>query len=463
LARAEIVAVTAFAVGRLAMLLAWGGARRSGDSVTYLPGSLPTLDFLGNALKLWTVPLLFHIAPTDGTRMLAQHLIATGAWLLLAFAVRSRLQHPTARVGGFIAILVLGLSQQVIGWDSLMLSESLGLSLTVIVAGLWLLRRRLSLTGDVLLGLATVLLLFARNSMIVLPLLVGCTAAVSAIRSFRAEGRAAARNHLVLLSIVVVGFGWLAVALPRQNESYRQRDGLGISYGGELAATLLWDRLLADPASTRWLEARGMPAPRGGIRPPPDGVDSLQRAVSWLPFLATAASDVEWRRWLDDQGSSLPVVWAIERPVSAARTLRHLVPVTLASRWEGGIIGYGPPTVRGVPASVQPFFRGRGLMSDLTVLVVGAAGAWAVARGRRAQIDRAAMADALLLMAVAASAVAIGVLFSGLEYTRHALPGPQLLRAALVMLVCVPLDALLAPREKEQQVDDEHLDGQQAS
>jgi len=447
-ARTELITGGVFAVSRLVLLLAVGGARRSGDSVTYLPESLPTLHFGGNAVKLWTVPLFFRLAPTDDARMLLQHLIATAAWLLFAVALRSRLRHPSARVGVFVVILVLGLSQREIGWDNVMLSESLGLSFTVITAALWLLRDRLSLAGNLALGFASLLLMFARVSVLALPLLVGGTALWSAVRSMRAGTSVVTKRQFALLSVVVVGFGWLAIALPQQNESYRLRDGLGISYGGELAATLLWDRMLGDADSAQWLKDQGMPEPRGGIRPAPEGVDLVEWAVTWPPFLETAATDPEWRGWLDDQGSGLAVRWTLERPASAIRTLQRLAPSVLASSWEPGIIGYGDPTVPGAMAVAQPFFRGRGLVSDLTVLAVAAAVAAAVTRRRRAAVDRAALGDAVLLMAVAASALVIGVLFSGLEPTRHALPGPHLLRAALVMVVALLIDAVLVHRRE---------------
>ena len=130
-----------------------------------------------------------------------------------------------------------------------------------------------------------------------------------------------------------------------------------------------------------------MPEPLGGIVAAPNGVGPIERAITWPPFLETAAGDGEWRRWLDDQGSSLPVAWMIERPTSAARTLRDLLPITLASGWEDGIIGYGPATVTGVSAWPQPFFRGRGVVSDLVVLGVAVAALFVVCRRR--EIGRA--------------------------------------------------------------------------
>ena len=166
------------------------------------------------------------------------------------------------------------------------------------------------------------------------------------------------------------GIAWMVATLDAHDEAYRQRGESGMSFGGEIAAGQLWDRMLADDDSFVWLTERGMPDPVDGIRPAPASASPVERSASWTAFLDAATSDPEWSQWLDSQGSSLAVEWALAQPVAALSGWADHSGSVLA-----GATGHseGGNAVRGVLATIQPFFRGAGWTSDVALLFAAAA------------------------------------------------------------------------------------------
>jgi hypothetical protein len=95
------------------------------------------------ASRPFVFPLLLKLFENDSeTVVWAQGLFSTLSWSLLAVAVASSLHFSFLRFAGFVLILLLSLYRYIIGWDSVLLTESLSLSLMALfIAGwLWLLR-----------------------------------------------------------------------------------------------------------------------------------------------------------------------------------------------------------------------------------------------------------------------------------------------------------------------------------
>ncbi len=211
------------------------------DSLSY-----SQLDFLGNQKRLWTVPLVYNIFPTDGLREAAQLLLGVAAWSTLAAAVYAALGHLQVRRCALAAVLLVGLVPQVTGWDSALLSESIATSLLVLLVAL-------------------VLRLARRPT----PGLIAACIAVACLWEFTRQDNVLIA--LVFLPFVLIGvFRWL----PRRTAWVTT---------GALCALLLWgcydvlvatgdrpierfnslqileNRIAPDPAALDFFVARGLP------------------------------------------------------------------------------------------------------------------------------------------------------------------------------------------------------------
>jgi len=434
-----VAAAAVFVIARTVIIAASGSPARVPDSALFIDGAI---SLSGNAAQFWPVPALFRLGGSDSGRMWLQHLLATIAWCTLASGVAHVVRKEWLRITAVVAILVMGLAPQVVNWDTAMLGESIVASFAVLATALWLWRDLASPTVGVLTGAAALLMVCARPTTLPLAAILVVSGAVAAVRSGALRGRIAGGALFLLAGGGIV---WMVSTLDAHDEAYRSRDDHGISFGGELAAGQLWDRMLADDDTFVWLTDRGMPDPVDGIRPAPNNVAAAERAATWPVFLEAASSDADWSTWLDEQGSSLAVDWALEQPVAAlSGWADHSGEVLTGTAG----VETGAGAVRGVVAEVQPFFRGSGWTSDVALLFAVAAVLVLFARRARdnGEVHRA---DAGAAVAAAGFVTAAaGWLLTGVEFERHAVPGPLLLRLGLVLMTVTLVDSM-APRYRE--------------
>lgn len=88
-----------------------------------------SFSLAGNSQRLWPVPLLYSIFTDAPTRVIAQILIGIGAWGWCAKVLAQHSRYPRIVM---VAVLVMGLTPQVIRYDLALLSESLTISFVVI-------------------------------------------------------------------------------------------------------------------------------------------------------------------------------------------------------------------------------------------------------------------------------------------------------------------------------------------
>lgn len=430
------LSIAAFAVVRTLVIAVSATPFRVADSSMFTEGAI---SLSGDAEQFWPVPLFMRLGGSDTGRMWLQHGLAVVAWGALATGLAHIVRTPWLRHAAVAAALVMGLAPQVVNWDPVVLGESVVTSLAVLTVALWLWRDLGAPAVGAATGLVALLLVGARPTTLPLVAVVVAGGAVALVRSGSARARVAA-GAVVLLGIA--GSVWMVSTLDAHDEAYRRHDDRGISFGGELAAGQLWDRMLADDDTFVWLTERGMPDPVDGIRPAPAGVSDAERAATWSAFLDAAVADPDWNQWLDEQGSSLAVEWAAAQPVAAlSGWADHSGEVLAGSSSAAG----GPAAVRGVLADAQPFFRGAGWTSDVALLF--AASALLVLFARRArengEVHRAD--DGAAVAAAGFVTAAAGWLFTGIEVERHAVPGPVLLRLGLLLMVVTLVDSM-APR-----------------
>jgi hypothetical protein len=99
-------------------------------------------EFLA-AARPFVFPLLLKLSGGDPEKVVwAQGLFSILSWGILAGAVAHSLHYSFLKFAGFVLVLLLSLYRYIIGWDSVLLTESLSLSLMALfIAGwLWLLQ-----------------------------------------------------------------------------------------------------------------------------------------------------------------------------------------------------------------------------------------------------------------------------------------------------------------------------------
>src|SRR5579862_9815512 len=93
------------------------------DSAGYMQ-----LSFTGQTPRLWTVPLLYAIVPTDGLRVAAQVALAAAAWWFLAATASALVADRRVQIGIRVVLLMLGVVGPVAEWNSTILSDSTAIS-----------------------------------------------------------------------------------------------------------------------------------------------------------------------------------------------------------------------------------------------------------------------------------------------------------------------------------------------
>jgi hypothetical protein len=345
----------------------------------------------------WTVPLVYKLVPGDWPRVLVQLGLSIACWTVLAAVVAIGIRRPSLRPFAFVAVLLFSLSFEVVAWDSILLSESLSLSLGAALVAAWLtLVDRQGRAALVVVLCLTLLWVGTRdtNAYVVLfavPL-------VAAWAALRRESRRPA-----IAAAVCTALAGLAGALSAD---------AGERWLAPLDDSIRY-HVLADAEITRWFVDRGMPA---------------------------AASDPEFGPWVLEEGRSTYAEYLVSHPV---RTLAE--PFRDLGRLEELLA----PDLRRYPEDVrvtlpQPVATLLYPSTALTLffsLVVVASAAWMAGR-RGGFLPVWSIPAALALVAMPHTILVWHG--SGMEFGRHALVGAVALRLAALLLALFVLDALLA-------------------
>ncbi len=98
------------------------------DSHTYLP-----ISFLGHAQRLWTVPLFYFFGGNAAGRVALQTIFGVICWITLAVQIGRVIETSAIRLVAQVVVLLIGLTAPVLQWNRIVLSESITISLTVLV------------------------------------------------------------------------------------------------------------------------------------------------------------------------------------------------------------------------------------------------------------------------------------------------------------------------------------------
>lgn len=421
-----MTARTVVLVGAILRLLAVVGVTPTVyvDSVEYRG-----VAFLGGHRRPWTVPLLHALVGDGAARVVAHALIGAAAWAALALAVAEVLRHPVARVVSAAAVMTIGLVAPVASYDATITSETVAISLAVLLlaAGLRLAVEP-SVGRTVALLAVAVPFTFTRNDHPLLVTVVAVVAGYVAVRSGQRAWRVAAVGL-----VVVSAWGWYAVGRNDEIERFN-------------LALVVANRVLPDAGATAWFTEHGMPLP--------DGVEPVVGLVGGDTVLALA-EDSTWNRWAAESGRSTYGRFLLTHPrrllfdpwpdlFGLRSTTLETAPPPVVLLAPGDRYGRLHPVV---PDPVEALLWGGG--NAAPVLVAGSTLAAMAVRRRRGLLARLGPARAV---AGTALVVACGHLLvvwhaSPLELGRLAMVPATVIHAALLVAAAVTVDNRLQHRE----------------
>jgi hypothetical protein len=415
------------------LLLRFGGfygiqSLRYPDTDGYLEvvgHSVFSLDFLAGG-RGWTVPLLWKVLPdADHERAAGQFLLSTICWPLLAGAVARCMTGRAMRALAFGAVLLFSCSMAVLRWDTVMLSESVSISLTALLLAAWLeLVRapRRSLVAAVL-GI-TLFWVFARDSNGVIALLTVPLLALWVWRPPPALGRAWAGGLAAgVLAVFLVGF-W---ATTTEGAKLRRHERPILHVVGF--------RVLADPAKTRWWVDHGMPEPTPRVRRERRSLAGI--AEGGLPSDPATDRFIEWSL---DHGRSTLVEYLATHPKYALKSTVD-ARQSLLSGVTGGYLSPDARIVVPEPLTSLVYPRqSQDVYFWLVVVGLGALGVALAFGGRRVWT--------VPVFALAVQVPHAMVVFHGdtLEVPRHAILVAVTTRLALLILALMAIDRVVQTR-----------------
>lgn len=244
------------------------------------------LSLTGADTRLPTVPLLYKILPTDSLRVWGQVVFASIAWWVLASVASSLLVDRRLRLGLRTVLLMMGLAEPVLNWNSVILSESTALSLTaLLVAAAISFDRAPTVRSTALLLVALLAWTLTRQQHVFVTVLVAGVLAVGAIRR---------RDRRAVLGIAAVGAA--LVAFIGLAEAHRNQTLSRAAIGW-----IIQGRVLPNEQRTFWFVGQGMPYSLAIARYANQPFQYENRNGSYI-------------RWIDEHGTATYLKYMLAHP-----------------------------------------------------------------------------------------------------------------------------------------------------
>jgi hypothetical protein len=401
---------------------------RQQDTESYLEvasHSVFSLDFWAGA-RSWTVPLLWKVLPdADSERAAGQFILSCASWPVLAWAVARCLRDTVFRYVAFSLVLLFSLTLAIVRWDLVILSESVSISLTVLVLAAWLELVRAPRRGLVvaLLGL-TLLWVFARDSNGIIALVTVPLLALWAIRPPAELGRAWV-GVLAAGTFAIFFAGLLATTTDEAQLRRNERPILHV----------IGRRVLADQEQTRWWRDHGMPAP-------PPRVIRERRSLAGIAEggLPSDPQTEEFLDWAREHGRNTLARYLLAHPIQTVKQ-------TIGKRQRllaGVTLGYRPPDARNIlPEPIDELVYPRDAQDVYFWMIVIGLGAGVV--GLTLGARRTWWVPVIAFAVQAPHAI---VVYQGdtLEIPRHAMLVAVTTRLSLLLLAILACDRVLEAR-----------------
>ena len=382
------------------------------------------LDFTGAARRPWTTPLLYRLVPGEETSLVvAQALIGAVAFTALAVSASTWFRDRRVAMVAALAVAVIGLVRPVTNWDTTKLSESLAISLTILLVAAWvLLARRPHVATAVTVLVVAVPWVFVRQSLMPMAWLIAVLTIVAAVVAWR---RAGAWKVMAGLAVGLVAVAGLATAYYGQNREIVNHN----------LTVIVADRMAPHPERLDFFMARGMPIPESGD----------------MGF-ASLGEDQEFQAWIEERGQEVYAEFLLTNPWY---TLTEPIDDALVAhpswldeeRQHPAMLS--PPDPYGSSRSVLPEPVERVIYepgaTGTMLFALLAVGVWSIARWRDA--DRR-WAVSLGTMVLALASIWTGWHGAVTELPRLALVGAVTLRVGLVMQLAILAETELRRRAR---------------
>ena len=264
------------------------------DTAAYLPPQGPLSSFVLAGPRPPLTALVYWTFDQNRTAIIiAQALIATVAWTVATVALISLIRTTGARVALLAAMVVTSLSAPFLIWDATLLSESLSLSLALLVLAAAI-RAVQQPSGWRIVALVTVvgLSMFSRDTNAVI------FAAAALIVALFSLARRLDRRWLAASLAVIAMYG---VVVAEQTAGHRSRS---------IVADEVLLRVLPSPSMLAYYEAHGMPVT-------PALIAYRGSSSRYMQYVAYDPALDSFREWCNSHGISTQLDWTVSHPVTA--------------------------------------------------------------------------------------------------------------------------------------------------
>jgi hypothetical protein len=242
-------------------------------------------------------PLLLKLLDRNEERVVwAQGIFSVISWSVLAVAVAASLRASMIRLAAFGLMLLLSLYRYVIGWDSVLLTESISLSFLALFLAAWLwLAQGWRWHKILALLLVSVFWCFSRDTNAWVILMVAFLLLVLVLLHL------IDRRYLVLASAFAVMFFF---------------SNLSADIGGRWVfpfQNVLGQRILPDAQAVEFFSKCGMPVTPALLQLSGEFASGAERAFYEDPALAG------YRLWLHESGKACYVRWLLSNPLESIR------------------------------------------------------------------------------------------------------------------------------------------------
>jgi len=416
------------------------------DTHSYL-----TVSFLGHADRLWTVPVVYFFGGSSTGRVILQTLISVGSWIALAVQLGRVLRTRIVRLISQALVLLLSLSPPIFQWNRIVLSESITISLTVLLlASSLALIRRMDVRALAAFLVVATLWTFTRQ--------VQAFVVVTLVVPFLLLAwRLPQRRRLALvggIGVLVLGIWGTLTALQTSQISPA---GVSATNPSEVQfAGIIEYRAGTNPGELSYFRNHGLPVTSALKLPPPfsrvgQPVNVYQFADPYAEY--RLADDPKFKQWAERSGEHVYLKYLIThpsttvtQPIIHAAQLMTMNPDYISTpgfpSWLSTVV-YGnlsslaaPNTPAGAPRSSDPFYVVL-LFSVGTLLFCVAA-----ARHRLTPVIWVAV---VALYFVSAWAIAIWS-FAATDLARVFIETAVLFHVSMIVLIAAALDSLLSDR-----------------
>lgn len=386
-----------------------------GRPLARFPDSLgyETFELFGSIDRFWPIPFMYSLVQSDFGRIVLHVIVGSIAWSWCAVLISRMSRYPRTALS---AVLLLGLSPQVVRYDLAILSESLGISFMVLAIAASINRHRshspLS-TGIWVLAVSLCALTRPAQVFILLIVLV-----MPMYRWGKSRGRQITASSAALLFVLLAGFLQL-----KQNSN---TSALNLY-------TVLQDRVLTNDARFKWFTQRGMPVTEdmrdalgydfaADLPAPVSSIIDLP--VGQQPPALMRVGGPKLARWIRDDGWTTYAKYVATHPNDSLSRLTSLTNKTLS-----------PPNDDFLPLDNGPM---------IPRVLFGSWELWSLLGiGSLIVIFLKARTDFLMVTGVivsTASVYALSMLTSGIEHPRHAVTSAAALRliALIAVLLALP-------------------------